>query len=830
MKRTSLRRLTLSLAALTFFGALTPALAAPSTPQAGAYAPPLRVLAEDQETIERNAHPTVLAETDQIIVKFAKDVSEQTKESIVEELTDTTAVTESADIVKETIAGAEVIDAGAFLDKAEQAEAVEKLEENPNVEYAEPDYIIAGGLAAIPGNPPNDPHYAGYQWNMRAIDAAGAWRFATGQGIRIGVADTGQTSHPDLNGKMLPGYDFVSTIDHSRDGDGRDPNPNDEGDWGPHYSLVSTWHGTHVAGIAAASTDNGIGVAGVAPNAQIQHARVMGKDGTTYVSDQAAGVAWSAGVPQAGVPNNPTPSHVVNFSEGIVMPTGRCPQVMQDAVNLAHARNVPVIASAGNQGINANTVMPANCLGAIVVGSTSINNTMVGYSNWGPMLDVLAPGGNSAAPLWSTKNTGTYTQGAASYGYLHGTSMAAPHVTGIVALMKERDPNLSVERIREILKATGTSVNGYLMVNARKATEAVVLVPRFALTGAIGNYYWGRGGATHFGQPLGAEFPLRDGGYAQNFDSGTTIYWSPFTGAAPVYFNGAIGSFYRTAGYENAYGYPTDAEHILGPGAIQNFRTATGVETALIWSPQGGVQTLNLKGALYWHWRNNGFTRTLGYPVTGEVPQPDGSITVTFTSGVKLRWTPTGGVTRVGFTDITGSSFAQEIRWLSQAGISTGWSDGTYRPYQTVSRADIAAFLYRLAGSPTYTAPTTPNFKDLPTTHPFYHEISWLAENGISTGWSDGTYRPDQAINRDAMAAFFYRMAGEPAHTAATRSPFTDITANDMFYHEVSWFAATGITTGWLDGTFRPRATVTREAMAAFMYRADQKQLLKKRG
>ncbi|MDY6052425.1 MAG: S8 family serine peptidase, partial [Rothia sp. (in: high G+C Gram-positive bacteria)] len=411
--------------------------------------------------------PRVEPDTDRLVVKFKEGVVEQEQAEILDDIAEATPAVEVAEISHETVEQAQVVDVQEMMTPSEQAQIVELLEEQPEVEYAEPDLIISAGQAATPRNPPNDPYFAGYQWNMRAIDAPGAWKYATGEGVVIGVADTGQTWHPELAAKTLPGYDFVSA-DQSRDGNGWDSNPNDEGDWGPQVPR-SMWHGTHVAGIAAAFTDNGVGVAGVAPNARIQHARIMGVNGRAYTSDQAAGVAWSAGVPVPGAPANPTPAAVVNYSEGFYSPT--CPQVLQDAINAAHARNVPVVAAAGNFGANAAGTSPANCLGAIVVGATASGNRMTGYSNWGPMLDVVAPGGAAGSDIWSTVNTGAYTQVGPGYGPLNGTSMAAPHVTGIVALMKERDPNLTVEQIRSILKNTGTSVNGYRLVNAPRAVS-----------------------------------------------------------------------------------------------------------------------------------------------------------------------------------------------------------------------------------------------------------------------------------------------------------------------------------------------------------------------
>ena len=163
--------------------------------------------------------------------------------------------------------------------------------------------------------------------------------------------------------------------------------------------------------------------------------------------------------------------------------------------------------------------------------------------------------------------------------------------------------------------------------------------------------------------------------------------------------------------------------------------------------------------------------------------------------------------------------FANEIRWMKSSGISTGWADGTYRPAENVNRDSMAAFLYRQAGSPAYTPPKVSPFKDVSTSNQFYKEISWLASTGISTGWADGTYRPYEPVNRDSMAAFLYRAAGSPSYNPPKVSPFKDVSTNNQFYKEISWLASTGVSTGWADGTFRPYDPVNRETMAAFMYR-----------
>ena len=135
----------------------------------------------------------------------------------------------------------------------------------------------------------------------------------------------------------------------------------------------------------------------------------------------------------------------------------------------------------------------------------------------------------------------------------------------------------------------------------------------------------------------------------------------------------------------------------------------------------------------------------------------------------------------------------------------------------------MAAFFYRMQGSPQFTAPSTPSFKDVPTTHPFYKEIEWLKAQGITTGYSDGTFRPSAPVNRDAMAAFFYRAAGSPHVDLPATSHFSDVSTDNQFYREITWLALKGISTGWPDGTYRPVTPIARDAMAAFIYRYTEK-------
>jgi len=159
--------------------------------------------------------------------------------------------------------------------------------------------------------------------------------------------------------------------------------------------------------------------------------------------------------------------------------------------------------------------------------------------------------------------------------------------------------------------------------------------------------------------------------------------------------------------------------------------------------------------------------------------------------------------------------------WKAAEGITPGDEPGpTYRPAAPVTRAAMSAFLYRSAGEPTFEPPGPPIFADVSTGHPFYAEISWMADAGISTGYADDTYRPSSQVTRQAMSAFLYRSAGEPTSEPPGPPTFADVSTGHPFYAEIEWMAAEAISTGYLDGTYRPEAPVTRAAMSAFLYRA----------
>ena len=312
------------------------------------------------------------------------------------------------------------------------------------------------------------------QWYLNStygVNASEAWKITKGSpSIVVAVVDTGITDHPDLNDNVVPGYDFISSSSQSRDGNGRDADPSDPGDYNLADGTSSSWHGTHVAGIIAASS-NSIGITGIAPNVKIEPVRVLGANGGTE-ADIAAGINWAIGVKINGVPTNQYPAKVVNLSIGSSdFSTCYSRSPTQLAIDESKRRNVTLVTAAGNENHYATASYPGNCYGNITIGATGYTGDRSYYSNYSGYsqsqgvfigVDISAPGGDDRAgigapaggQIWSTLNDGLKSPGNPTYGKEEGTSMASPVAAGVVALMYSIRPTLTDDQVWSILSST----------------------------------------------------------------------------------------------------------------------------------------------------------------------------------------------------------------------------------------------------------------------------------------------------------------------------------------------------------------------------------------
>lgn len=388
------------------------------------------------------------------------------------------------------------------------AALAERLSQDADVEWAFPDRRVRARMV------PNDTYFAAGQsspypavgqWYLRApdsaaaaaINASDAWDLSQGAGQVVAILDTGvRPEHPDLAGsRLLTGYNFISlnTASDGADAAGKCITGNgacrgvgavDPGDWvspadhTAHPTLFSndclihsgngyvenpsSWHGTQVAGIAAANTNNSLGVAGIAPAAKILPLRVLGKCGG-WDSDIIDAIRWAAGLPVTGVPNNGNPARVINLSLG---GSGAC-GAYQSAVTEATNAGAVVVVAAGNDGLEVGA--PGNCNGVVTVAGVRHFGTKVGYSSLGPEVTLAAPAGNCVNttgaclnPIVTTLNDGTEGPGNAIYSdalsnISLGTSFAAPQVSGVVALMLAAQPALNVSQVSSILRSSARS-------------------------------------------------------------------------------------------------------------------------------------------------------------------------------------------------------------------------------------------------------------------------------------------------------------------------------------------------------------------------------------
>lgn len=359
--------------------------------------------------------------------------------------------------------GSHVVTLAQAQDASGMQQVITDLMQDPDVEFVEADLRVFPALVA-------DDTYFGAQWSLQdpagGIRADEAWDMTLGSGAVVAVLDTGVRPHADLLANLLPGYDFVSDTFIANDGDGRDSDAYDPGDGVlagecgtgmPAQDESSSWHGTHVAGIVAAQGFNSLGVAGVAPAANVLPLRVLGRCGG-YTSDVADAIYWAAGLNVSGIPQNPYPADVINMSLSSNVKSS-CSQTYADAIAAARDAGVLVVTAAGNRSDNADLYPPGNCTGALSVAATTRAGGRAGYSNYGATVALAAPGGSMTSAsdsngILSTGNDGEMAPAGDSYIYYQGTSMAAPHVAGVAALLVAAKPLALLSEVEDVLRAT----------------------------------------------------------------------------------------------------------------------------------------------------------------------------------------------------------------------------------------------------------------------------------------------------------------------------------------------------------------------------------------
>ena len=376
-------------------------------------------------------------------------------------------------VYRRTLATGAVLASSASIGGTADAEALAaSLARHPDVAYAERTHRLRAERVA------NDPLFNNQfylQPGAASIDAPAAWDVTVGSpAIVVAVLDTGVTAHADLAGRLVPGYDFVSPQRLSNDptppdaaGSYRDDDASDPGDWVTVSDLAgafsdtectaraSSWHGTSVMGAVGAVSDNGSYLTGVDWRARLMPVRVLGKC-FGEDADVADAIMWAAGLPVPGVPDAATPAQVINVSAG---DPGACPRFMQDAITaaLSHGVTRAIVTSAGNDN-DGGDHFPSSCDGVISVAASTSTGTKAGYSNYGPRIDIAAPGGNgggnASVNFLALSNSGATSPQADAASSRAGTSFAAPLVSGVASLALSVAPGLSAAALREVLKTS----------------------------------------------------------------------------------------------------------------------------------------------------------------------------------------------------------------------------------------------------------------------------------------------------------------------------------------------------------------------------------------
>jgi len=448
---------------------------------------------------------------------------------------------------------------GEGLNADETRALARELARQPGVKAALPNWIFRGFRA------PDDEFYS-LQWHYPAMNLERAWDLEDGSTspVTVAVVDSGSIAHPDLQGQLLPGYDFITDLALAGDGDARDADPTDLGQ-------ESGYHGAHVAGTVAAATSNAFGVAGVSWGAKVVPVRALGVTGGGTLADILEGIFWAAGGQVPGIPTNPNPAKVINLSLGGDT-GGPCSSELNEFFRNLASRGITIVAAAGNENTDVGTVFPAFCDEVVTVGATGPQGTRAPYSNYGAGVDVMAPGGDvsqsftfqgqtyPAGVLSTVKDDAT---GAYTYAFYQGTSMASPHVAGLVALMLAREPGLTHAEIVARLARASTPLSATACNRPSGSDCGVGFVDAAAALGG--------GGAAPPPPPPTEALPTyvaalycSGGAACQSFDfeRSSLVQVEPRSNTVPYRLEGLSAGTYLAAGWQdlNADGEVDDGE------------------------------------------------------------------------------------------------------------------------------------------------------------------------------------------------------------------------------------------------------------------------------
>ena len=730
---------------------------------------------------------------------------------------------------------------------------VAELEADPAVASAEPNYRVQlvddGSVAAVDVS---DPITSG-QYSLDRMRVRQAWSRSTGGGNLIAVLDTGvQAGHPDLAGRVVRGRDFVNDDENAADDNG---------------------HGTWVAGIIAASANDGYGIAGISWSDKILPVKIMNREGTGSTSDLIAAIRWSA---DKG-------ADVINMSVG-GFPYS---QIMQDAVNYAFAKGAVLVGAAGNNR-REERFYPASFDNVISVSATQVDDQFSNWSSYGPDVDVSAPG-SSVLTTNCFKCTYADHDSWGAHTYISGTSFATPNVSGVLALIRARFPGLTSQQVVNRLFNTVDDLGyrgwdnryGRGRVNAQRALGADVAYPSLAgadsmegnnhlssafsvplgsttrpsiypagdvdvfrvrapragrlevrVTGIVDSraYPWNKSGLPV--DPI-VELYTSSGGLIKRVDN----QWESGTELATVAVAGPTSILVRIVNY---YPNGNKGTYTLRPTFVDTVApTATVVKPA---ANASGVSRF-VDPVVVFSERVTNVTATtlvlrdtktnLVVPTTVTLDEARREAVIRTTSRldplrryrieVRAAIKDLGGnalvpVTKgfetgtASFSDTSGTAFETEIEWLFAEGITSGCSATRYCPDTVVKRDAAASFLSRALALP---ATATDRFTDDEDSQ---HEdnINRLAAAGVTRGCRVTRYCPGKEMTRGMMASFLARALSLPP---ADRDYFSD---DDGIGHEdnINRLAAAGITTGCSEDSFCPNASVSRGEIAAFLYRA----------